>query len=369
MAGLFGDVRGDGSIGLFGRQRRITDEEQRRLAELASLAGELGASPQSQSLPAGAFPEPSGQSLAPTAQLHSLPRDAFPGTVRAPFEPRNNDLPFPMGAAGNPQMPGPQGGAGGSLQPLAIGGLRAEAEGYADQIAQRGTREWGSAVRDFVIKGPADPGNLAVRPNEASPSGGFGSAAEEEGLGFDSAAMQSAEFGQADAEAGSPRPAALWREGKGSPKQFMHPAAFQGGAGGRALNRATRSHTAPRGTSTPDEPWIVQNGRYVPNPNWRNPAPNLEYYAAFGPPLAGLAAAAASPSIYGLSRADLIRYGPTDIPNAIAKGPGVPGRTKAPALKGGGKDMPLHYHIHRYNWNKPWKWFKYTATVKGKPPP
>jgi hypothetical protein len=135
------------------------------------------------------------------------------------------------------------------------------------------------------------------------------------------------------------------------------------------VNRATRSQPATQETSAPDEPWIVRNGRYVPNPNWRNPAPNLEYYAAFGPPLVGLAAAAATPSVYGLSRADLIRYGPTVIPNAIAKGRAVPGSTIAPALKGGGKDMPFHYHIHRYNWCRPWDWFKYTPTIGGKPPP
>ena len=131
-----------------------------------------------------------------------------------------------------------------------------------------------------------------------------------------------------------------------------------------------RSPIRRRKKSAPDEPWIVQNGRYVPNPNWRNPAPNLEYYAAFRLPLAGLAAAApAIPAIYGLSRADLIRYGETAIPNVIAKGPGGPGSTFAPALKGGGKDMPLHYHIHRYNWYRPWDWFKYTPTIGGKPRP
>ncbi len=145
---------------------------------------------------------------------------------------------------------------------------------------------------------------------------------------------------------------------------------FGGRTSGRSVNRAARSQTPTREASMPDEPWIVQKGRYVPNPNWRNPAPNLEYYAAFGPPLAGLGAAApAIPAIYGLSRADLIRYGPTVIPNVIAKGPGVPGSTIAPALKGGGKDMPFHYHIHRYNWKRPMDWFKYTDAVGGKPPP
>jgi hypothetical protein len=67
---------------------------------------------------------------------------------------------------------------------------------------------------------------------------------------------------------------------------------FGGGASGRAVNRAKRPQPATGETSKPDEPWIVQNGRFVPNPNWRNPAPNLEYYAALGPPVGAAAAAA-----------------------------------------------------------------------------
>ncbi len=247
MAGLFGDLRGGGPFGLFGRQRRITDEEQQRLAELASLAGELGFSAQSQSLPAGALPEPLEQSLVPTAQLHSLPQDAFPGGGGSPFEPRSNGFPFPLGVAGDPQMLGGQGAVGGGLDRSPIGGLRAEAEGYADQIAERGTPEWGSAVRNFVMQGPVGLGNLAVHPDQDLAGGGLGSAAEEDGLGFGlgSDATHPGEFGQAEAEAGSLRPAALWREGEGSPKQFMRPAAFQDSFG-RAQDRAVAREQAKR---------------------------------------------------------------------------------------------------------------------------
>jgi len=245
MAGLFGDVRGNDPIGLFGRQRRITDEEQRRLAELASLAGELGFSPQSQSLPAGALPEPLGQSLVPTAQLHSLPQDAFPGGGRAPSEPRSNGFPFPPGGAGDLQMLGAQGAAGGSLERSAIGGLRAEAEGYADQIAQRGTPQWGSAVRGFVMQGPVGSGNLGFHSDEDLAGSGLGSAAEKDGFGRGPTATQTRGFGQAEAEAESLRPAALFWEGEDSPRQFMRPAAFQDGFD-RTQDRAIAQKQAKR---------------------------------------------------------------------------------------------------------------------------
>jgi len=47
--------------------------------------------------------------------------------------------------------------------------------------------------------------------------------------------------------------------------------------------------------------------------------------------------------------------------------PGVSGKTKPVftfAIKGGGKNMNFHYHIHKYNWYKPQTWFKYTPMKK-----
>jgi hypothetical protein len=83
----------------------------------------------------------------------------------------------------------------------------------------------------------------------------------------------------------------------------------------------------------------------------------------------GLLGALGTPSVYGLARADLIRKGETVIPNQIVHGPGAPGVTIAPAVKGGGPNMPFHYHIHRYNWYKPHRWFGKTPIVGGKTPP
>jgi hypothetical protein len=70
--------------------------------------------------------------------------------------------------AGDPQVLGVQGAAGDSMGRSPIGGLRAEAEGFADQIAQRGTREGGSAVRDFVTQGSVSSQGAQVAPRSKS---------------------------------------------------------------------------------------------------------------------------------------------------------------------------------------------------------
>lgn len=57
---------------------------------------------------------------------------------------------------------------------------------------------------------------------------------------------------------------------------------------------------------------------------------------------------------------DWLRRGKTNVP------PHVTGKNKyieSWALKGGGKnprsgvELPYHFHIHKFNWYKPWKWF------------
>jgi len=64
------------------------------------------------------------------------------------------------------------------------------------------------------------------------------------------------------------------------------------------------------------------------------------------------------------SRADVIRYGPTPVSNQLIEGPGATGARSVNALKGGGKDMGFHYHLHQYNWSRPWLWFKSTPIIK-----
>jgi len=59
-------------------------------------------------------------------------------------------------------------------------------------------------------------------------------------------------------------------------------------------------------------------------------------------------------------KSDWVRWGNTHIPKEVA---GANEDKWAWAIKGGGvnKDtgfkLPFHYHIHKYNWNKPWTWF------------
>ena len=67
---------------------------------------------------------------------------------------------------------------------------------------------------------------------------------------------------------------------------------------------------------------------------------------------------------------DWIRFGKTTIPNQLIYGPGATGSTREWAIKGGGtlaktgESMGFHYHIHKYNWYKPWIWFKQTPIAK-----
>lgn len=65
-----------------------------------------------------------------------------------------------------------------------------------------------------------------------------------------------------------------------------------------------------------------------------------------------------------VTRQDLIRFGRTPVSNQLIKGRGAVGATPAWAIRGGGGKLPFHYHIHRYNWYKPWTWFQYTPIIK-----
>jgi RHS repeat-associated protein len=67
----------------------------------------------------------------------------------------------------------------------------------------------------------------------------------------------------------------------------------------------------------------------------------------------------------GLTSADWFRTGRTLVPNQIVYGPGTKGATVVNwSLKGGGGRLPFHYHIHQYNWYKPWTWFTQTPILR-----
>ena len=67
---------------------------------------------------------------------------------------------------------------------------------------------------------------------------------------------------------------------------------------------------------------------------------------------------------------DWFRTGKTVVSNQIAVGADIPGATVTWGVKGGGnlaktgQNMGFHYHLHKYNWHKPWTWFKQTPIIK-----
>jgi hypothetical protein len=69
-------------------------------------------------------------------------------------------------------------------------------------------------------------------------------------------------------------------------------------------------------------------------------------------------------SLRGIKLTDYIRTGRTTVSNQLIKGPGATGAVRTWAIKGGGENMRFHYHIHKYNWYKPWIWFKQTPIIK-----
>jgi RHS repeat-associated protein len=79
----------------------------------------------------------------------------------------------------------------------------------------------------------------------------------------------------------------------------------------------------------------------------------------------------ASKTGQGYVLTDWIRYSPkTLVSNQLVIGPGAKGASMLCAIKGGGKNpitgatLPFHYHIHKYNWYRPWIWFKQTPILK-----
>lgn len=74
--------------------------------------------------------------------------------------------------------------------------------------------------------------------------------------------------------------------------------------------------------------------------------------------------------VKGSKMSDWFRTGKTVVSNQLVKGKGAKGATVTWGIKGGGKlsktgeSMGFHYHVHKYNWYKPWSWFKNTPIVK-----
>jgi hypothetical protein len=66
---------------------------------------------------------------------------------------------------------------------------------------------------------------------------------------------------------------------------------------------------------------------------------------------------------------DWVRFGETTVSNQLTIGRGAEGVTRTWAIKGGGVNprtgfsLPFHYHLHKYNWYKPWLWFEETPVL------
>jgi hypothetical protein len=66
-----------------------------------------------------------------------------------------------------------------------------------------------------------------------------------------------------------------------------------------------------------------------------------------------------------IRRSDFIRTGRTIVSNQLIEGAGATGATIVEkCLKGGDGPLPYHFHIHKYNWSKPWTWFSNTPIIK-----
>lgn len=112
------------------------------------------------------------------------------------------------------------------------------------------------------------------------------------------------------------------------------------------------------------EKYLLENGRYRLNPYYNPPFDITLGEVIVIPPIVAGVATLGTPAIYGLTRADIVRFGPTVVSNQLAAGPGIAGATSVNAIKGGGGPLTWHFHIHRYNWSQPWNWFKNTPIIK-----
>jgi hypothetical protein len=67
---------------------------------------------------------------------------------------------------------------------------------------------------------------------------------------------------------------------------------------------------------------------------------------------------------------DWYRTGTTIVSRQLIEGAGAKGAIATWGIKGGGINrvtgfkLPFHYHIHKFNWYKPWIWFKQTPILK-----
>ena len=69
-------------------------------------------------------------------------------------------------------------------------------------------------------------------------------------------------------------------------------------------------------------------------------------------------------SVFTARIPDYFRVGNTVVSNQLIYGSGTPGATVTWAIRGGGRGMNFHYHIHRYNWYKPFTWTKNTPIIR-----
>jgi hypothetical protein len=109
--------------------------------------------------------------------------------------------------------------------------------------------------------------------------------------------------------------------------------------------------------------WIVGNSGLLELPEIGYEAGQILYYAEttiWGGRIAG----GVIGRITNTRFADWFRMGRTIVSNQIVIGPGARGSVFVNAIKGGGGNLPFHYHIHQYNWYKPWIWFKYTPILR-----
>jgi RHS repeat-associated protein len=152
-----------------------------------------------------------------------------------------------------------------------------------------------------------------------------------------------------------------------------------GDSGGSSRDRrGANGANAPTG----ETPFYFDGDSFPSDPLYIKPwyAPLVDYGFVLGPPVVGLVGASvpvvaggvASIRASGVVLSDIVRVGRMVVPRAAIRGAARgTGRGAVPALgvRGGGiiratgARMPYHFHIHRYNWFRPWSWFQNTPIV------